>query len=51
MIGFGIRSKEDFENVTEKSAGGIIGTAFVNTLLQHKDWKKNAIDFIHSIKG
>ncbi|WP_343680446.1 tryptophan synthase subunit alpha [Chryseobacterium arthrosphaerae] len=51
MIGFGIRSKEDFENVTEKAAGGIIGTAFVNTLLQHKDWKKNAIDFIHSIKG
>ncbi|WES97951.1 tryptophan synthase subunit alpha [Chryseobacterium arthrosphaerae] len=51
MIGFGIRSKEDFENVTEKSAGGIIGTAFVNILLQHKDWKKNAIDFIHSIKG
>ncbi|MDG4651188.1 tryptophan synthase subunit alpha [Chryseobacterium arthrosphaerae] len=51
MIGFGIRSKEDFENVTEKAAGGIIGTAFVNILLQHKDWKKNAIDFIHSIKG
>ncbi|WP_241330848.1 tryptophan synthase subunit alpha [Chryseobacterium arthrosphaerae] len=51
MIGFGIRSKEDFENVTEKAAGGIIGTAFVNTLLQQKDWKKNAIDFIHSIKG
>lgn len=51
MIGFGIKSKEDFENVTEKAAGGIIGTAFVNILLQHKDWKKNAIDFIHSIKG
>ena len=51
MIGFGIRSKEDFENVTEKAAGGIIGTAFVNILLQHKDWKKTAIDFIHSIKG
>ncbi|MGN7866146.1 tryptophan synthase subunit alpha [Chryseobacterium sp.] len=51
MIGFGIKSREDFENVTEKAAGGIIGTAFVNILLQHKDWKKNAIDFIHSIKG
>lgn len=51
MIGFGIKSKEDFENVTEKADGGIIGTAFVNILLHDKDWKKNAIDFIHSIKG
>ncbi|OCA78676.1 tryptophan synthase subunit alpha [Chryseobacterium contaminans] len=51
MIGFGIKSKEDFENVTEKADGGIIGTAFVNILLQDKDWKKNAIDFIHSIKA
>ena len=51
MIGFGIKSKEDFENVTERADGGIIGTAFVNILLQDKDWKKRAIDFIHSIKG
>lgn len=51
MIGFGIKSKEDFANVTEKADGGIIGTAFVNILLQDKDWKKTAIDFIHSIKG
>lgn len=50
MIGFGIKSKEDFKNVTEKADGGIIGTAFVNILLQDKDWKKSAIDFIHSIK-
>lgn len=51
MIGFGIKSKQDFENVTEKADGGIIGTAFVNILLEDKDWKKSAIDFIHSIKG
>ena len=51
MIGFGIKSKEDFESVTEKADGGIIGTAFVNVLLQNKDWKKKAIDFIHSING
>ncbi|PTT22383.1 tryptophan synthase subunit alpha [Chryseobacterium sp. HMWF028] len=50
MIGFGIKSKVDFENVTEKADGGIIGTAFVNILLQDRDWKKSAIDFIHSIK-
>ncbi len=51
MIGFGIKSKEDFENVTEKADGGIIGTAFVKILLQNRDWKKNAIDFVHSIQG
>ncbi|MCW3161072.1 tryptophan synthase subunit alpha [Chryseobacterium oryctis] len=50
MIGFGIKSKEDFESVTEKADGGIIGTAFVNILLQNKDWKTKAIDFIHSVK-
>ncbi|KFF14709.1 tryptophan synthase alpha chain [Chryseobacterium soli] len=51
MIGFGIQSKQDFENVTEKADGGIIGTAFVNILLKDKDWKNTAIDFINSIKG
>lgn len=51
MIGFGIKSREDFENVTEKADGGIIGTAFVNILLQQTDWKKQAPDFIRSING
>lgn len=51
MIGFGIKSKEDFDTVTEKADGGIIGTAFVNVLLQNKDWNKSAIDFLNSIKG
>jgi len=50
MIGFGIKSKQDFENVTEKADGGIIGTAFVNILLQNRDWEKKAIDFLHSMK-
>lgn len=51
MIGFGIKSKEDFESVTGKADGGIIGTAFVNVLLNNRDWKKSAIDFVSSIKG
>lgn len=51
MIGFGIKTKQDFETVTEKAAGGIIGTAFVDILLHHRDWKNKAIDFIHSIKA
>lgn len=51
MIGFGIKTKQDFETVTEKAAGGIIGTAFVDILLSHRNWKNDAIDFIHSIKA
>lgn len=51
MIGFGIKSKEDFENVTEKADGGIIGTAFVRILLENQDWKSKAESFIKSIKN
>ena len=51
MIGFGIKFREDFENVTEKADGGIIGTAFVNILLQDRNWRNTAMDFIHSIKA
>ena len=50
MIGFGIKNKTDFAQVTEKSQGGIIGTAFVKILLENKDWKEKAEAFIKSIK-
>ena len=50
MIGFGIKNKTDFEQVTEKAQGGIIGTAFVKILLENKDWKEKAETFIKSIK-
>jgi tryptophan synthase alpha subunit len=50
MIGFGIKNKTDFEQVTEKSQGGIIGTAFVKILLENNDWKEKAEAFIKSIK-
>lgn len=51
MIGFGIRAKEDFEKITEKAAGGIIGTAFVQILLDGGDWRTNAENFIKSINA
>lgn len=50
MIGFGIKNKTDFEQVTEKAQGGIIGTAFVKILLENKDWKEKVEAFIKSIK-
>jgi tryptophan synthase alpha chain len=49
FIGFGIKDKKDFNAVTAKSDGGIIGTAFVNILLHEEDWKTKSQDFIHSI--
>lgn len=51
MIGFGIKSKEDFESVTEKADGGIIGTAFVKILLENQHWKDKAQSFIKNIKN
>ena len=49
FIGFGIKNKSDFENVTEKAQGGIIGTAFVKILLENEDWKEKGKHFIQSI--
>lgn len=49
-IGFGIKNKHDFDSVTEKSQGGIIGTALVKILLENKDWKESASRFVKSIK-
>lgn len=51
FIGFGIKNKTDFESVTEKSDGGIIGTQFVKILLENADWKEKTADFIHSIRN
>ena len=51
MIGFGIKNKSDFDKVTEKADGGIIGTAFVNILLNNEDWSKKGGDFIRSIQN
>ena len=49
MVGFGIKNRTDFDKVTEKTAGGIIGTAFVNILLNSSDWEQEVEDFIQSI--
>ncbi|WP_228412684.1 tryptophan synthase subunit alpha [Chryseobacterium sp. SC28] len=51
FIGFGIKTKSDFEQLTEKAAGGIIGTAFVKILLENKDWESKGKDFIEGIKN
>lgn len=50
-IGFGIKNKKDFDEVTAGATGGIIGTAFVKILLEKENWKIEAAEFINSIKG
>ncbi len=50
FIGFGIKDRNDFESVTEKAAGGIIGTAFVSILLKNNNWIIAAKEFINQIK-
>src|SRR5690606_34011059 len=49
MIGFGIKNKEDFQNVTRTAAGGISGSAFFNVLLKNDGWKEKTAVFIRSI--
>lgn len=49
FIGFGIKNKSDFESVTEKAEGGIIGTAFVKILLENENWKEKSAAFIQSL--
>lgn len=50
FVGFGIKNKSDFEKVTEKVSGGIIGSAFVKILLENENWQEKASEFIKSIK-
>lgn len=49
FIGFGIKNKQDFESVTEKAQGGIIGTAFVKIILDNNNWEEKASAFLKFI--
>ena len=49
MIGFGIKNKQDFDSVSRYADGAIVGTAFVNILLENsQDWPQKASDFVKS---
>ena len=51
LVGFGIASKEDFNQATLYTDGGIIGSAFVKILSENNDWEQKAINFIQAIRG
>jgi tryptophan synthase alpha chain len=49
MIGFGIKNKQDFDSVSQYADGAIVGTAFVNILLENTpNWAEKASDFVKS---
>jgi tryptophan synthase alpha chain len=50
LIGFGIKDKESFENVCKYASGGIIGTAFIQTLTKKGNMIENIHEFIKSLK-
>ncbi len=50
LIGFGIKDKESFENVCKYASGGIIGTAFIQTLAKEGNMIENIHEFIRSLK-
>lgn len=50
IIGFGIKDKASFENVCKYASGGIIGTAFIQTLAKEGDMVENIHGFIKSLR-
>ncbi len=53
MIGFGIKSFEDAQQIAEKADGFIVGSALINTIKDvypQQNWKEHVFDFVHSLK-
>lgn len=51
IIGFGIKSKTDYEKACGISNGAIVGAAFIKTLSESKDLNKDIKKFITNIKS
>lgn len=51
LIGFGINSPEKFESVCQLVNGGIIGSAFIDTLQKPGNLTKNIKEFLQYIKS
>ncbi|MGC8803660.1 MAG: tryptophan synthase subunit alpha [Bacteroidales bacterium] len=49
MVGFGIRDRDTFSTACRYARGGIIGTAFIQTLEKQGNMEHNIRDFLQSI--
>lgn len=53
MVGFGIKSYEDAQQIAEKADGFIVGSALINTIKDvypQQNWKEHVFEFVHSLK-
>lgn len=53
LIGFGIKSFEDAQKITEKADGFIVGSALIDVIENHYpngDWKQHLYQFVHTLK-
>ncbi|MCL4134102.1 UNVERIFIED_CONTAM: hypothetical protein GTU68_066431 [Idotea baltica] len=50
IVGFGIKDKETFDKCTEKTNGGIIGSAFIRSLSDSDNLEKNINKFLEKFK-
>ncbi len=50
LIGFGIKGQKEFIDACENANGAIIGSAFINVIAKSKNFKKDIVQFIESVK-
>lgn len=53
MIGFGIKSYEDAQTISENADGFIVGSALINQIKHvypKQNWKDDVFSFVHSLK-
>lgn len=53
MVGFGIRSHQDAQNIALNADGFIVGSALIDTIKQHypkENWQSELMSFVHSLK-
>ena len=53
MVGFGIKSHEDAQNIASNADGFIVGSALIDAVKKsypNENWKKDVFSFVHSLK-
>jgi tryptophan synthase alpha chain len=53
MVGFGIKSHEDAQNIASNADGFIVGSALIDNIKEHypkEGWQSELFSFVHSLK-
>lgn len=51
VTGFGIKTREDVENINRMSDGAVVGSALIHKLTESKNWVKTTFDYLRELKG